>query len=90
MTIDASALAFDDATGRLYVIMDSQLVTLDPTTGATTLLGLTSATSGLEVVGACPLPPIAVPAVGPLALLSLVPSLGATAGAVALHLRRRA
>ncbi len=82
-------MEFDDATGTLYLSIDSQLVTLDPATGATTLLGPTPATSGLEVVGPCAsLSPVAVPAAGPWALLALV--LGLTAGAGALRPRRRA
>jgi hypothetical protein len=74
--------------GTLYVSMDSQLVTLNPTTGATTPLGPTPATSGLEVVGPRPsLPPPPIPAMGPLALLAL--GSGLCAGG-ALHLRHRA
>lgn len=46
-------LEFDDSTGILYASINGQLATLDPQTGATTILGPTPAHSGLEVTKPC-------------------------------------
>ncbi len=83
-------MEFDDVSGGLYLSIDGELRALDPSTGASSLIGPTPSTSGLEVVSACgPPPPVAVPALssrGPaaLALIFAMVVAGATLG------RRRA
>jgi len=66
-------MEFDDSTGVLYLSIDGELLSLDPVTGATTLIGPTPSTSGLEVVSAC-FPPLttAVPTLTPWAYVALV------------------
>lgn len=51
--LTVGGMEFDDVSGSLYVSMGGQLVVVDPTTGGSTVLGPTPATSALEVVGPC-------------------------------------
>ena len=86
--ITLGGMEFDDATDTLYVVMDGVLAIVDPTTGASTVIGPTPVEQALEVIGPCG-PPVAgpppVPAFGPLGrglltvtLLALATWFGAT------------
>lgn len=55
--ITVAGMEFDDASGSLYVSMGGELVEVDPTTGGSTVLGPTPATSALEIVAPCGAPP---------------------------------
>jgi hypothetical protein len=70
-------MEFDDSTGILYASIDGQLVSLDPMTGATTVLGPTPAVSGLEVTGPCTATPptYVIPTTGPFGVLLLIAAL---------------
>ncbi len=82
-------MEFDDITGTLYVAMNGVLAEVDPTTGVSTILGPTPATSALEIVSSCS-EPLGVAPVPTMTGWGWIMLTAGFAGAGSLMLRRRA